>query len=118
MQLTHVVKALRDPAPAVRAAAAAGACRLLASWWELLPAQAITKLMVLLQETALDAGSPSVPIALMDGLSELVTNPLARVPVLSDHPDGWLRFARCVPRWSYRDLRSRPHGTCCRRPRP
>jgi hypothetical protein len=78
MQLTHMMKALRDPMPAVRVTAVAGACSMLATWWELLPAQAITKLMILLQESATDSASPRVRTTLLAGLKDLVDNPLVR----------------------------------------
>lgn len=76
MQLTHVMKALRDPNADVRAAAAWGSCELLTSWWELLPGQAISRIMVLLQDTAFDADAPKVRMALIEGLGMLVDNPL------------------------------------------
>jgi condensin-2 complex subunit G2 len=76
MQLTQAMKALRDPSPKVREAAASGACHMLTTWWELLPHQASSKLMVLLQESAFDSGAPRVRIALLIGLKDLVNNPL------------------------------------------
>eukprot|EP00892_Ulva_mutabilis_P008376 jgi/Ulvmu1/5910/UM026_0032.1 len=78
MQLTHVMKALRDPNAEVRAAASWGACELLTSWWELLPEQAISRILILMQETAFDADAPKVRMAVIEGLSLLVDNPLAQ----------------------------------------
>jgi len=78
MQLTHVMKTLRDPNAQVRAAAAWGACELLTTWWELLPGQAISRIMVLLQDTAFDGDAPKVRMALLEGLAVLVENPLVR----------------------------------------
>lgn len=78
MQLAHVMKALRDPNAEVRAAAAWGACELLTTWWELLPGQAISRIMVLLQDTAFDGDAPKVRMAVLEGLAVLVENPLVR----------------------------------------
>ena len=78
MQLTRAMKALRDPVPTVREAAVSGNCGMLSTWWELLPAQAITKLMVLLQGSAFDGAAPRVRTALLVGLKDLVNNPLVR----------------------------------------
>lgn len=79
MQLSHVMKALRDPNAEVRAAAAWGACELLTTWWELLPGQAISRIMVLLQDTVFDGDSPKVRMAVLEGLTVLVENPLVRI---------------------------------------
>lgn len=78
MQLTQATKALRDPMPTVRVTAVAGACEMLTTWWEFLPPQAITKLMVLLQDSAFDSAAPRVRTALLVGLKDLVNNPLVR----------------------------------------
>jgi hypothetical protein len=78
MQLTKVMTALRDPSAIVRITAVTGACNMLTTWWELLPAQAMTKILILLQDNAHDSVSPRARIALLLGVRELVDNPLVR----------------------------------------
>lgn len=81
MQLTHIMRALKDPSPTVRQTAVSGACLLLSTLWELLPARSITQLTVLLQACAFDAAAPSVRVALLLGIADLVNNPMVRSPV-------------------------------------
>ena len=78
MQLTHVLKAMRDPEPDVRLTATAGACSALNLWWAFMPAQTISKFFALLQQNAFDGAAPAVRKAVLVGLQDLVDNPLVR----------------------------------------
>lgn len=81
MQVTRIAAAMRDTDPTIRTQVAAGACVLLSRWWELLTnfgGQLIPKLMTLLQLSAFDSESPKTRVAVLEGLTLLVENPLVR----------------------------------------
>lgn len=71
-----------DAAPAVRAAAVEGICKILNVFWELIPAPTTAAFLAkLVDDLARDASSASVRAAVLEGLTKLVDNPLAQ-PVL------------------------------------
>jgi condensin-2 complex subunit G2 len=71
-----------DAAPAVRAAAVGGICRILNTFWELVPAPTTAAFLAkLVDGLARDAAASSVRAAVCEGLTRLVDNPLAQ-PVL------------------------------------
>lgn len=73
---------MKDTDPTIRKQVAGGACSLLFKWWELLTgfggSQLIGKLMTLLQFAAFDSESPKTRVAVLEGLTILVENPLVR----------------------------------------
>ena len=75
------VEAVR-PCPWVRAAAVDGICRILNTFWELVPAPTTAAFLAkLVDHLARDSAAPSVRAAVLEGLTRLVGNPLAQ-PVL------------------------------------
>lgn len=74
MQLTHVLKALKDTSPAVRHVAVAGACAVLSRFWEVIPVQVVAKLATSLQLCAADAASPAVRAAVATSVADLTDN--------------------------------------------
>ena len=81
-QMGHLRRLMEDDSPAVRAAAAEGACRVLNAYWELIPARTTASILdALVNDTARDASAVSVRVAALEGLARLVDNPMAQ-PVL------------------------------------
>lgn len=74
---------LSDPVPAVRVAAAQGCCRVLSSFWELVPAATTKRILARVAgECARDSASTAVRAAAVDGLAFLLGQVLAH-PVLA-----------------------------------
>ena len=81
-QFTALSEALKDECPSVRVAAVEGTCRILDTYWELMPpATAGALLATLVDELARDASAAAVRAAVAEGLAFLVEQPLAQ-PVL------------------------------------
>lgn len=81
-QLDVLQSLLLDPAPHVRVTAVAGVCRILSLFWEAIPLQ-VTKAYVtrLVGSLAFDASSALVRLSVVEGLQQLLEQPLAH-PVL------------------------------------
>jgi hypothetical protein len=78
-QFAALSAALKDDAPAVRAAAVAGVCRVLDRYWEVIPAAvAAAYVKSMAADLAFDAASPAVRAAVAAGLASLADNALAQ----------------------------------------
>ncbi|KAA0165644.1 hypothetical protein FNF31_00274 [Cafeteria roenbergensis] len=80
---TAIYRLLADASPAVRAAAAQGTCRILSSFWELVPAATTKRLLARVAgDCARDASSVAVRSAAVDGVAFLLDQVLAH-PLLA-----------------------------------
>ncbi|KDO22329.1 hypothetical protein SPRG_12790 [Saprolegnia parasitica CBS 223.65] len=68
---------LEDAAPSVRIVAIHGICKVLSMYWELLPVDTIRKCLLKCFELAHDVTSPSVRVAVFDGLLVVLENHLS-----------------------------------------
>ena len=100
---------LADPAPRVRVVAVRGVCRILAVYWELLPASLAHRLLShLAHDLAYDAASARVRQAVCEGVRQVVeSQPLAH-PMLAHGVlralRGCLHDKREAVRWAMADL--------------
>ncbi|CAK9229150.1 unnamed protein product [Sphagnum troendelagicum] len=71
-------KLLLDVSPEVRSVAVEGVCRILRLFWEIVPSSAAVKyLSKLVEDMAWDLSSPTVRLAVLQGLVYLLENPLS-----------------------------------------
>ncbi|KAJ4456690.1 putative Condensin-2 complex subunit G2 [Paratrimastix pyriformis] len=74
---------LKDPVPSVRVLGVGGVCRVLREFWEMIPAPTIRSLLTRVGELGFDTSSAPVRVAVLQGLRDLLANPLAQ-PVLKE----------------------------------
>ena len=78
-QFGQLTALLKDPVPAVRAAAVAGTCRVLNHYWEVIPGPVTASYIRLMAgQLAFDGASPAVRAAVAEGLAGLADNALAQ----------------------------------------
>ncbi|EGD83553.1 hypothetical protein PTSG_04158 [Salpingoeca rosetta] len=71
---------LEDSSPLVRRIGVEGVCRILSTYWELIPAQTTSTLLgKLIKDLARDKASPDVRVSVFKGLSFILDNPLSRM---------------------------------------
>lgn len=92
-QYATLIKLTEDSHPEVRRVAVQGVCRVLLSYWEMVPVDKTTLLLdTLLTKAVKDKASPAVRAAVLEGLISVLNNPMSHIALNALFP----KLADCI----------------------